>query len=95
MAQLVWLITGCSSGFGELLTQQILARGDLSIATARKLDKIKHLEQAGAAILELDVTSSQQHINDTIAKAIGIYGRIDVVVNNAGYVATGAWEDIE
>ncbi|KAI0386371.1 NAD(P)-binding protein, partial [Hypomontagnella monticulosa] len=95
MAQLVWLITGCSSGFGELLTQQILARGDLAIATARKLDKIKHLEQAGAAILELDVTSSQQHINDTIAKAIGIYGRIDVVVNNAGYVATGAWEDIE
>ncbi|OTA59714.1 NAD(P)-binding protein [Hypoxylon sp. EC38] len=95
MSQLVWLITGCSSGFGELLTHQILSRGDLAIATARDLDKIKHLRQAGAATLELDVTHSQQDINDIISKAIAIYGRIDVVINNAAYVATGAWEDIE
>ncbi|KAI1380531.1 NAD(P)-binding protein [Hypoxylon crocopeplum] len=95
MAQLVWLITGCSSGFGELLTHHTLSRGDLAIATARNLDKIRHLGQAGVAILELDVTHSQQDINDTVAKAISIYGRIDVVVNNAAYVASGAWEDIE
>ncbi|KAI0116027.1 NAD(P)-binding protein [Hypoxylon sp. NC0597] len=95
MTQLVWLITGCSSGFGELLTHQILSRGDLAIATARNVDKITHLGQAGAATLELDVTRSQQDINDIISKAISIYGRIDVVVNNAAYVATGAWEDIE
>lgn len=94
MARLVWLITGCSSGFGELLVQQVLSRGDLAIATARRLDKIKHLEEAGAATLELDVTHSQQEINDTIAKAISIHGNIDVLVNNAAYVAIGGWEDI-
>ncbi|OTB00268.1 hypothetical protein M426DRAFT_66237 [Hypoxylon sp. CI-4A] len=95
MAQLVWLITGCSSGFGERLTLQVLSRGDLVIATGRNIDKLKHLEQSGAAILKLDVTDTQQSLNDTIAKAISIYGRIDVVVNNAAYLTSVAWEDIE
>ncbi|KAI1458761.1 NAD(P)-binding protein [Annulohypoxylon moriforme] len=95
MTQLVWLITGCSSGFGELLAQHVLSRGDLVIATARTLSKIAHLGQLGAATLELDVTHSQQVINDAIARAIAIYGRIDVLVNNAGYVVSGAWEDVE
>ncbi|KAI1102879.1 NAD(P)-binding protein [Jackrogersella minutella] len=95
MAQLVWLITGCSSGFGELLTYQVLSRGDLVIATSRKLDKIAHLRQAGAFTLELDVTHPQHGISDTISKAIDVYGRIDVVVNNAGYIVTGGWEDVE
>lgn len=76
------------------MVHHILSRGDLAIATGRKLDKIKHLERAGAAALELDVTHSQQEINDTVAKAIAIYGRVDVVVNNAAYVSMGGWEDI-
>ncbi|KAK6956848.1 hypothetical protein Daesc_002129 [Daldinia eschscholtzii] len=95
MPQLVWLVTGCSSGFGEVFIRQILSRGDLAIATARRLDKIQHLQKLGAAILELDVTHSQEVINDTVAKAIAIYGRIDVVVNNAAHVTSGAWEDVE
>ncbi|KAI0011534.1 NAD(P)-binding protein [Xylariaceae sp. FL0662B] len=95
MTQLVWLVTGCSSGFGELFVHQILSRGDLVIATGRQLQKIKHLEQAGAAILELDVTHSQQVLADIIAKAVAIYGRLDVLVNNAAYIAGGACEDIE
>ncbi|KAI1441942.1 NAD(P)-binding protein [Annulohypoxylon stygium] len=94
MTQLVWLITGCSSGFGELLTHHVLSRDDLVIATARTLSKITHLSQAGAATLELDVTHSQQAINDAVAQAIAIYGRVDVVVNNAAYVAAGSWEDV-
>ncbi|KAI1205571.1 NAD(P)-binding protein [Annulohypoxylon truncatum] len=95
MTQLVWLITGCSSGFGELMTHHVLSRGDIAIATARKLSKITHLGRAGAATLELDVTHSQEAINDAVAQAIALYGRIDVVVNNAAYVATAAWEDME
>jgi len=95
MVQLVWLITGCSSGFGELFVHDILSRGDHVIATGRKLDRLKHLEQAGAAILQLDVTDKQEDISKTIAKAIAIYGRIDVLVNNAAYITTGAWEDLE
>jgi NADP-dependent 3-hydroxy acid dehydrogenase YdfG len=95
MSQLVWLITGCSSGFGELLVLRALARGDLVIATARKLERIKHLEKAGAVILQLDVTDSQQTLYDTAAKAISIYGKIDVLVNNAAYIMAGSWEDLE
>ena len=95
MPQLVWLITGCSSGFGEVFTRQLLARGDHVIATARKLEKIQHLKDAGAATLQLDVTDSQQKIRDQVAKAIAVYGRIDVLVNNAAYIATGTWEDLE
>lgn len=65
------------------------------IATARNLEKVQHLDRAGAAILQLDVTHSQQGIDDTVAKAVSIYGRIDVVVNNAAYIVTGGWEDVE
>ncbi|KAI1080025.1 NAD(P)-binding protein [Whalleya microplaca] len=95
MEKLVWLVTGCSSGFGELFVRQILSRGDLVIATGRQLQRIKHLEQAGAAILELDVTHSQQSLATIITKAIAIYGRLDVLVNNAAYIAAGACEDID
>ena len=95
MAQLVWLITGCSSWFGELFVRQILARGDLVIATGRRVEALKPLEQAGASILRLDVTDEQQALNETIGKAIAIHGRIDVLVNNAAYIAGGAWEDLE
>lgn len=95
MAPLVWLVTGCSSGFGEQYVHGILARGDKVIATARNVDKIKHLENAGAATLRLDITDSQQSIRDTVLKALSIYGRIDVLVNNAAYIAIGTWEDLE
>ena len=95
MTQLVWLITGCSSGFGEQFVRGILSRGDLVIATARKLEKLQHLKQAGASILQLDITDNQQSIRNTIAKAISVYGRVDVLVNNAAYIAIGVWEDLE
>jgi NADP-dependent 3-hydroxy acid dehydrogenase YdfG len=95
MSQLVWLITGCSSGFGEHFVHQILARGDKVIAIARMLEKIQHLEKAGAAILQLDVADKQEALHKTVAKAIKIYGRIDVLVNNAAFITTGAWEDLE
>ncbi|KIW12887.1 hypothetical protein PV08_08074 [Exophiala spinifera] len=95
MSELVWLITGCSSGFGEQFVHSVLARGDKVIATARKIDKIQHLQQAGATILQLDITDKQQQIRDTIAAAIKVHGRIDVLVNNAAYIAIGTWEDLE
>ncbi|KAK6373458.1 hypothetical protein LTS17_008478 [Exophiala oligosperma] len=95
MSQLVWLITGCSSGFGEQFVHSILARGDKVIATARKIEKIQHLQQAGATILQLDITDKQQQIRDAIAAATKIHGRVDVLVNNAAYIAIGTWEDLE
>ena len=65
------------------------------LATGRKLESLKHLEQAGVSILQLNVTDEQQVLHETIAKAIEIHGRIDVLVNNAAYIAAGAWEDLE
>ncbi|GFF56550.1 uncharacterized oxidoreductase YusZ [Aspergillus udagawae] len=94
MSPLVWLITGCSSGFGRVFVEQILTRGDRVIATARRAESIEDLSSSGAAVLQLDVTSDQDNLNQTIAKAIAIYGHIDVLVNNAAYVAVGAWENV-
>ncbi|KAI1494897.1 hypothetical protein F5X96DRAFT_692271 [Biscogniauxia mediterranea] len=95
MSQLVWLVTGCSSGFGEQFVREILSRGDLVIATARKPEKIKHLEQPGVTILPLDISSDQSTLDETVSKAISIHGRVDVLVNNAAYAMLGSWEDVE
>jgi NADP-dependent 3-hydroxy acid dehydrogenase YdfG len=95
MTQRIWLITGCTSGFGEQFVHDILARGDKAIATGRSLSKLSRLEVAGAATLQLDITDTQQNIRDIITKAIAVYGRIDVLVNNASYISIGTWEDLE
>ncbi|KAK0633845.1 hypothetical protein B0T14DRAFT_420008 [Immersiella caudata] len=94
MPQLVWLITGCSSGFGEAFISEILSRGDLVIATSRNTTKIAHLAQPGVSLSQLDVTDTQASLNKIISTAITIHGRIDILVNNAGYIAVGSWEDL-
>ncbi|KAK0763287.1 hypothetical protein N5P37_004274 [Trichoderma harzianum] len=93
MAPLVWLVTGCSSGFGRTFVTQILARGDRVIATARKLDSIRDLESAGAKTLQLDVTDDQQNLNKIAEQAIAVYGAVDVLVNNAGSSTGASWEE--
>ncbi|KAH8177117.1 short chain dehydrogenase domain-containing protein [Sarocladium implicatum] len=93
MAPLVWLITGCSSGLGQALTIEALSRGEAVIATARNVKALASLAERGAATLALDVTSNQTTLNMTIEDAIAIHGRIDVLVNNAGYVLAGALEE--
>ncbi|RHZ62453.1 SDR family oxidoreductase [Aspergillus thermomutatus] len=94
MSPLVWLVTGCSSGFGRVFVEQILSRGDCVIATARRVESIEDLRSNRVAVLQLDVTSDQETLNETMAKAIAIYGHIDVLVNSAAYIAAGAWEDV-
>ncbi|KAF3074466.1 putative oxidoreductase YusZ [Trichoderma lentiforme] len=94
MAPLVWLVTGCSSGFGLDFVNEILSRGDKVIATARRLESLEDLKKTGAAVLQLDVTWDQQRINETFKSAIQIYGHLDVLINNAAYVLGGAWEDL-
>ncbi|KAH6625104.1 oxidoreductase,short chain dehydrogenase-like protein [Boeremia exigua] len=89
----IWLITGTSSGFGEAFVKDLLARGDKVIATARNTSRIAHLKQLGAATIQLDVTASQKELENTAKEAINIYGKIDVLVNNAGYSHFGTFED--
>ena len=95
MKQLTWLVTGCSSGFGEALVHEILTRGDRVIATGRNAsERLKHLEDLGAAILDLDVTASQAELDSKVKEAIEIHYGIDVLVNNAGYFELGLIEEV-
>lgn len=82
----VGFVTGCSTGLGRHFVHAILDKGDRVIATARNLNSIRDLETLGAAILELDVTASEAVIKSKAREAIAIYGTVDVVLNNAGFV---------
>jgi NAD(P)-dependent dehydrogenase (short-subunit alcohol dehydrogenase family) len=95
----VWLVTGCSSGFGRHLVSAILARGDKVIATARRiqdLDYIKSIDggKERALGITLDVTEPYDQLCQKIDKAIGHFGSIDILVNNAGFVVSGVWEEL-
>ena len=65
----------------------------ISTTRARSLSKLNELKEKGAATLELDVTAPLNELHATAAKAVAIYGHIDVVVNNAGYLISGALEE--
>ncbi|KAI0886910.1 NAD(P)-binding protein [Annulohypoxylon maeteangense] len=92
-----WLITGCSSGFGELFVRKLRAAGDNVIATGRSAEtKLAHLKDTGAEILDLDVSMSSDAIRAKIEEAWGLFPEgIDVVVNNAGYILSGAVEELK
>ena len=89
----VWFITGCSSGFGEQLAQQALARGDKVVATARNAAKLSKLKDSGALTLSLDITASDDVIQKVAKEAIDTYGKIDYLINNAGYILEAAVEE--
>lgn len=96
MKNKVWLITGCSSGFGKELVKAVLENGDRVIATARNTESLGWLNATPAdraIALELDVTKPQQ-VRETVANGIKHFGRIDVLVNNAGYGLLGAIEEV-
>jgi NAD(P)-dependent dehydrogenase (short-subunit alcohol dehydrogenase family) len=91
----VWFITGCSSGFGRVLVEEVLAVGDSVVATARKVETVRDLETkyAGRALaLPLDVTKPEQ-IAAARDAALAKFGRVDVLVNNAGYGVMAAVEE--
>lgn len=82
-----WFITGTSSGFGRALAGELLARGDRVVGTVRKLASMDDLKGRYGDLLRverLDVTDTFA-INAIVGAAFNRHGRIDVVVNNAGY----------
>lgn len=92
----VWLITGSSAGFGWALAEAALAQGDRVIVTARQLNKIQELEQQypqTAKAVCLDVTDPAT-IQTAVQTGLETFGRIDVLVNNAGYGLLGAIEEV-
>ncbi len=93
----VWLITGCSSGFGRILAEKALARGDQVAVTARdpqSIDDFSERYPKTAQILPLDVTREGQAAT-AVAACEERFGRLDVLVNNAGFGFVGAIEEGE
>ncbi|KAJ7885403.1 hypothetical protein B0H13DRAFT_2535907 [Mycena leptocephala] len=79
----VFLITGCSSGFGRELTVAALKSGFRVIATARRVETLASLKQQGANVLTLDITSSETELAEFAATAIAIYGQVDYLISPA------------
>jgi NAD(P)-dependent dehydrogenase (short-subunit alcohol dehydrogenase family) len=96
MASKVWFITGTSKGFGRVWAEAALARGDRVAATARDAKTLAPLvERYGAQVsaMTLDVTDKAA-VAAAIAEAHARFGRLDVVINNAGYGLFGTVEEV-
>lgn len=91
----VWFITGCSTGFGRQFARAALAHGFRVVATARDPKTLHELvagHKGQAIALALDVTKEEQ-IKHAVSEAERVFGRIDVLVNNAGYGYLAAVEE--
>lgn len=96
MAQRTWLITGVNSGFGRLMTEALLERGDRVAGTVRKLDAMNDLKAKYGDRLwlaTLDMTDLPA-VGSAVNKAFAELGTIDVIVSNAGYGLFGAAEEL-
>ncbi|PZR26461.1 MAG: short-chain dehydrogenase/reductase [Citrobacter freundii] len=91
----VWFITGSSRGFGRVWTEAALKRGDKVAATARTLESIADFKEKypdSVLTLSLDVTNAAQ-VRSAVQQAFDHFGRLDIVMNNAGYSLVGTIEE--
>jgi len=91
----VFFITGTSTGFGFHLVEEVLAHGDIAVATARKPEslKFKGANDKNFLAVKLDVTKNED-VDASFKSALDKFGRVDVVVNNAGYGLSGVFEEL-
>lgn len=92
-----WLITGVSSGFGNEMTKQLLAAGDTVIGTVRNTKKVEDLIAKYKDTFDcqiLDVTDTEK-VHALVRTSFEKHGKIDVIVNNAGYGLFGAAEELD
>ena len=93
MADRVWFVTGASRGFGAEISKAVLAAGEKLVATGRSLPGFEHLgTHANLLASALDVTDESQAQN-VVLDALTHFGRVDVLVNNAGITMLGAIEE--
>ena len=94
MSQKIWLITGCSTGFGRELARIVSDKGDIAIGTVRKQEQVAALESLGAHIKGVVLDVQNQSTIDMLNQWINQhYGQLDVLVNNAGYGSLGPLEE--
>ena len=89
----VALVTGASSGIGEAIAGKLLSQKYIVYAGARRLERMRRLEALGAHLLALDLTD-EASMQGAAARIVSEAGRLDALINNAGYGAYGALEDI-
>ncbi|MFA6433395.1 MAG: oxidoreductase [Elusimicrobiales bacterium] len=87
------LITGASSGIGKATAKLLLSHGCKVYTGARRVENLKELEYLGAGIMPLDVTD-ERSLKSAVDAVLETEGRLDVLINNAGYGAHGAIEDV-
>jgi len=95
-ADRVWLVTGCSSGIGRALCERVLAGGERVVCTARRVEMLRDLAERypdRAIALRLDVADPAS-VAGAVEEAVARAGKIDVLVNNAGYGVIGALEEV-
>lgn len=92
MAQKTWFITGCSTGFGRVLTEELLKTDANIVATARNPASLSDIKSERLLVLPLDVTKGET-ILPAVTAAKEKFSGIDVLVNNAGYGMMGAMEE--
>lgn len=94
----VWLVTGASRGWGLSLVKQLLAAGHRVAATSRNVKRLKDavgvIDKTHFLPLAVDLNNTDC-IDESIRQTLEAFGKIDVVVNNAGYYAGGPMEDME
>ena len=90
-----WFITGASKGFGLLFIEQLLAKGDNVAATSRRLADLEKAAGSHPNLLALEVNlTDEQSVKTAVDATISKFGKLDVVVNNAGYGLLGAVEEL-
>lgn len=92
----VWHISGANTGLGLGLALKALSEGDLVLAAVRKPSSVPAtLQVLGVHVLPYDLSHSQDALNTHAATALSVFGRVDVLVNNAAYGYFGAIEETE
>src|SRR6202162_3769361 len=97
MSKVVWFVTGAGSGIGAGIVKAALKAGDRVVATGRNLDKVRKAlrgkTEENLAFVQLDVADETQD-KAAVEQAVQRFGRIDVLVNNAGYSLLGNFEEL-
>ena len=88
----VWFITGASRGFGRAFTEEAVKRGDKVIATVRRVPHDDIFKHPSVLTVVMDVTKTDE-VEKAIKDGMDRFGRIDVLINNAGFGFSGAFEE--